>query len=51
MDRTEAAASGRKGGDTLFSPYDVREFDGVKVGFIGLTLQKGGRHSWAGRGT
>jgi 5'-nucleotidase len=26
-------------GDTLFAPYVVREFDGVKVAFIGMTLQ------------
>jgi 5'-nucleotidase len=26
-------------GETLFPPYTVRAFDGVKVGFIGLTLE------------
>ncbi len=34
------SASGRRAGDTLFPPYDVRELDGVKVGFIGLTLRR-----------
>jgi 5'-nucleotidase len=26
-------------GDTLFPPYSIRNFDGVKVAFIGMTLQ------------
>jgi 5'-nucleotidase len=26
-------------GATLFPPYAIREFDGVKVGFVGLTLE------------
>lgn len=26
-------------GETLFPPYAIREFEGVKVGFIGLTLE------------
>jgi 5'-nucleotidase len=41
-DPATLAASGWKpaaGANTLFPPYAVREFDGVKVGFIGLTLR------------
>jgi 5'-nucleotidase len=26
-------------GETLFPPYSVKEFDGIKVGFIGMTLE------------
>src|SRR5712691_7170003 len=26
-------------GKTIFPPYEVREFDGIRVGFIGLTLK------------
>jgi 5'-nucleotidase len=26
-------------GETLFPPYAIREFDGIKVGFIGMTLE------------
>jgi 5'-nucleotidase len=26
-------------GDTLFPPYAIRRFDGIKVGFIGMTLE------------
>ena len=40
VDPAALAASGRTGGDTLFPPYAVREFEGVKVGFIGLTLRR-----------
>lgn len=39
-DPAALAAGGRKGGDTLFPPYAVRELAGVKVGFIGLTLRR-----------
>jgi len=34
-----AASTFRDDGTTLFPPYSIREFDGVKVGFIGLTLE------------
>jgi 5'-nucleotidase len=34
-----AASTYLDNGQTLFPPYAVREFDGVKVGFIGLTLE------------
>ncbi|MDP3494022.1 MAG: bifunctional metallophosphatase/5'-nucleotidase, partial [Hyphomonadaceae bacterium] len=34
-----AASTYLDNGDTLFPPYAVREFGGVKVGFIGLTLE------------
>jgi 5'-nucleotidase len=34
-----AASTFLDNGETLFPPYAVREFDGVKVGFIGLTLE------------
>lgn len=34
-----AASTYLDNGDTLFPPYAIREFDGVKVGFIGLTLE------------
>ena len=27
------------GGKTLFPPYAIRKFDGIKVGFIGMTLE------------
>jgi 5'-nucleotidase len=29
----------KKDGETIFPAYSIREFDGVKVGFIGLTLE------------
>lgn len=34
-----AASTYLDNGETLFPAYTVREFDGVKVGFIGLTLE------------
>jgi 5'-nucleotidase len=34
-----AASTFLDSGETLFPPYTVRTFDGVKVGFIGLTLE------------
>ena len=34
-----AASTYLDSGETLFPPYAIREFDGVKVGFIGLTLE------------
>lgn len=34
-----AASTWLEDGTTLFPPYTVREFDGVKVGFIGMTLE------------
>jgi 5'-nucleotidase len=34
-----AASTFLDNGQTLFPPYTVRTFDGVKVGFIGLTLE------------
>lgn len=34
-----AASTYLDSGETLFPAYTVREFDGVKVGFIGLTLE------------
>lgn len=34
-----AASTYLDNGDTLFPPYAIREFGGVKVGFIGLTLE------------
>ncbi len=34
-----AASTWLEDGKTLFPPYTVRAFDGVKVGFIGLTLE------------
>jgi 5'-nucleotidase len=34
-----AASTFLDDGTTLFPPYTIREFDGVKVGFIGLTLE------------
>jgi 5'-nucleotidase len=34
-----AASTFLDSGQTLFPPYTVRTFDGVKVGFIGLTLE------------
>lgn len=34
-----AASTYLDDGKTLFPPYAIREFDGVKVGFIGLTLE------------
>ena len=34
-----AASTFLDDGKTLFPPYTIREFDGVKVGFIGLTLE------------
>ena len=34
-----AASTYLENGDTLFPPYAIREFSGVKVGFIGLTLE------------
>lgn len=34
-----AASTFLDSGETLFPPYAVRTFDGVKVGFIGLTLE------------
>lgn len=34
-----AASTWLEDGTTLFPPYTVRAFDGVKVGFIGLTLE------------
>lgn len=34
-----AASTYLDSGETLFPPYTVRTFDGVKVGFIGLTLE------------
>lgn len=36
------ARAGLEGSDTrrLFPPYAIREFEGVRVGFIGLTLQE-----------
>ena len=34
-----AASTFMDDGKTLFPPYTIREFDGVKVGFIGLTLE------------
>ena len=44
-----AASTYLDDGTTLFPPYTIREFDGVKVGFIGLTLEgHAGRHH-AGR--
>jgi 5'-nucleotidase len=29
----------KEGGDTIFPPFGIREFRGVKVGFIGMTLE------------
>jgi 5'-nucleotidase len=29
----------KEGGDTIFPPYAIKEFKGVKVGFIGMTLE------------
>ena len=34
-----AASTFLDDGTTLFPPYSIREFDGVKVGFIGMTLE------------
>jgi 5'-nucleotidase len=34
-----AASTYLDSGETLFPPYTIREFDGVKVGFIGMTLE------------
>ncbi len=34
-----AASTYLDSGETLFPPYAIREFSGVKVGFIGLTLE------------
>jgi len=34
-----AASTYLDNGETLFPPYAIREFGGVKVGFIGLTLE------------
>lgn len=34
-----AASTFLDNGETLFPPYAIREFGGVKVGFIGLTLE------------
>lgn len=34
-----AASTFLDDGTTLFPPYTIREFDGVKVGFIGMTLE------------
>jgi 5'-nucleotidase len=34
-----AASTFLDSGQTLFPPYTIRTFDGVKVGFIGLTLE------------
>lgn len=34
-----AASTYLDNGETLFPPYAIREFSGVKVGFIGLTLE------------
>lgn len=34
-----AASTYLDSGETLFPPYAIREFGGVKVGFIGLTLE------------
>lgn len=34
-----AASTFMDDGTTLFPPYSIREFDGVKVGFIGMTLE------------
>jgi len=34
-----AASTFMDDGTTLFPPYTIREFDGVKVGFIGMTLE------------
>jgi 5'-nucleotidase len=34
-----AASTFMDDGTTLFPPYTIKEFDGVKVGFIGLTLE------------
>jgi len=34
-----AASTFLENGETLFPPYTIREFDGVKVGFIGMTLE------------
>lgn len=33
------AANVRRGAETIFPPYAVREFDGVKIAFIGMTLE------------
>ncbi len=40
-DPARVAAAGIKGTQPrpLFAPYTIKEFDGVRVGFIGLTLQ------------
>src|SRR5918995_4303960 len=29
----------KRSGDTIFPPYDVREYQGVKVGVVGMTLE------------
>ncbi|HPN04598.1 MAG TPA: bifunctional metallophosphatase/5'-nucleotidase [Hyphomonadaceae bacterium] len=34
-----AASTYLDSGETLFPPYAIREFSGIKVGFIGLTLE------------
>ncbi len=34
-----AASTYLDNGETLFPPYAIREFEGIKVGFIGLTLE------------
>lgn len=34
-----AASTFMDDGTTLFPPFSIREFDGVKVGFIGMTLE------------
>lgn len=34
-----AASTFLDNGETLFPPYAIREFEGVKVGFIGMTLE------------
>ena len=34
-----AASTYLANGETLFPPFTIREFDGVKIGFIGMTLE------------
>ena len=36
---TILAANVRKGSETIFPAYEIREFDGVPVAFIGMTLE------------
>ena len=39
-DHTYLSANFNKNGELVLAPYAIREFDGVKVGFVGLTTPK-----------